>query len=588
MKLTMNSKRPSGGRISRRRFLGAGGALLGAAALGATACSRGGSEPPTPFGPSPTPAGQPTRAPSPSPTTLSSRHGHTLRHTGFVERDAFVDPHKTQAGPLIGHQAMVFSRLLTYQDQARGTIAADLAQSLPERPDSLTLVFRINPQARWHDLPPLNGRPVTADDVRFSIERQLSGDTTFIRAPQWSVVDALEVTSPQTITVRLKQPIAAAHHLFADVASFIVAPELAPNGQEITLERQVGSGPFLWVEWNDQRFASVRRNPAWFGSDRRPYLDGISLVQPRTTAEVESGLRTRALDVALVSRTLADHLKQALPQLVEYTVGHSLFFSVRYSLVNHPYNDQRFRNAITWALDRREMVRKFFDGSGGLSPWVSWPVTRWTLPESELTVVPGYRPGDGGREADLRDARAALEAFRSEKTLPEGPLPLFVVDATEAAIGLGSVIRDQLKAALDLEIRVVPMPLAQLVGLLLSAEAPFAAGPDTGWIDLDDWVYPYFHSAGTRNSFPLRDPDLDALIEKQRFELDEPARREIGFEIQRRILALNPGANLVSERVVALAWPYVKGYPLDTTDGYQDRFADCWIDASDPTFRGRS
>ncbi|QFG03592.1 ABC transporter substrate-binding protein [Tepidiforma bonchosmolovskayae] len=572
-------------RLTRRRLLGATGA---AAALAAAACSRGGGGQPTPFSPTAEPSASPTRAPSPSPTTLSSRHGHTLRHTGFVERDAFADPHKTQAGPLLGHQAMVFSRLLTYQDQARGTIAADLAAALPERPDATTLVFRINPQARWHDLPPLNGRPVTADDVKFSIERQRSGDTTFVRAPQWAAIDSIEVTSPQTITFKLKAPLAAAHHLFADVASFIVAPELAPDGRDIPLDAQVGSGPFLWVEWSDQRFASVRRNPAWFGGDRRPYLEGISLVQPRTTAEVESGLRTRALDVAIVSRTLADHLKRGLPQLVEYTIGHSMFFSVRYSLVNHPYNDQRFRNALTWALDRREMVRKFFDGSGGLSPWISWPVTRWTLPESELTTVPGYRPGDGGREADLRDARAALEAFRSEKQLPADPLPLFVVDATENAIGLGSLIRDQLKAALDLDIRIVPMPLSQLVGLLLSAEAPFAAGPDTGWIDLDDWVYPYFHSAGTRNSFPLRDSDLDALIEKQRVELNEDARRNLGYEIQRRILALNPGANLVSERVVALAWPYVKGYPLDTTDGYQDRFASCWIDASDPTFRGRA
>jgi hypothetical protein len=45
--------------------------------------------------------------------------------------------------------------------------------------------------------------------------------------------------------------------------------------------------------------------------------------------------------------------------------------------------------------------------------------------------------------------------------------------------------------------------------------------------------------------------------------------------------------NLFSERVVALSWPYVKGFPLDTADGYQHRFADSWIDTSDETFRGR-
>jgi ABC-type transport system substrate-binding protein len=583
----MNLERAWQRRLTRRRLLGATGAVAGGAALAATGCTGEGGGQLPPFSPQATPATEPTPAQPPSPAALSSRHGHTLRHTGFVERDAVADPHKTQAGPLHGRHAMIFSRLLTYHDQAQGTIVADLAAALPERPDPTTLVFRVNPHARWHDLPPLNGRPVTAEDVKFSIERQLSGDTSFVRAPQWSIVDAMEVTSPQVITIRLKSPIAAAHHLFADVASFIVAPELAA-GPEIGFENKVGSGPFIWVEWRDQRFASVRRNPAWFGGDRRPYLDGISLIQPRTTAEVESGLRTRDLDVAVVSRTLADHLKRALPQLVEHTVGHSLFFSVRYSLVNHPYNDLRFRNAITWALDRRQMIQKFFDGSGGLNPWISWPVSRWTLPESELTAIPGYRLGEGGRQEDLRDARAALEAFRSEKSLPADPLPIFVVEATENAIGLGAVIRDQLKAALDLDVRVVPLPLGELVRLLLTAEAPFAAGPDTGWIDLDDWVYPYFHSSGTRNSFPLRDPDLDAIIERQRLELDEAARRQLGHEIQRRILAINPGANLVSERVVALAWPYVNGYPLDTTDGYQDRFAGTWIDASHPTFRGRS
>lgn len=581
-------KRPFSRPVSRRWVLRATGLVAGAAGLAAAGCSGGSRQQPPPA--TALAETEPPRTPTaaPTPQRLSPRHGHTLRHTGFVERDATLDPHKTQAGPLIGQQALVFSRLLTYQDQARGVLTTDLAASLPERPDPTTLVFRINPQARWHDLPPLNGRPVTADDVKHSIERQLSGDTTFVRAPAWSVIDALEVTSPQTITVKLKAPIAAAQHIFADVASFIVPPELTADSAEIGADRQIGSGPFLWVEWNDQRFASVRRNPAWFGTDQRPFLDGISLVQPRTTAEVESGLRTRALDVAVVNRTLADHLKRALPQLVETTVGHSLFFGVRYSLVNHPYNDQRFRNALTWALDRRAMIQQFFDGSGGLNPWVSWPVSRWTLPESELTVIPGYRPGDGGRQEDLKDARAALEAFRSEKTLPSDPLPLFVVDTTESAISLGAVIRDQLKAALDLDIRVVPMPLGQLVSLLLSAEAPFAAGPDTGWIDLDDWLYPYFHSAGTRNSFPLRDADLDALIERQRLELDEEARRQLGYEIQRRILAINPAANLVSERVVTLAWPYVKGYPLDTTDGYQDRLAGCWIDDTDPTFRGRA
>lgn len=580
---------PSGERrVSRRWVLRATGLAAGAAGLAALGCSGGSKQSP---GGSPTDASAPptrtTGPQTPSPTPRSGKHGETLRYTGYVQRDAFADPHRTQAGPFYGQQSLVFSRLLTYADQAQGTIVANLAEKLPEMPDGQTLVFRLKPGARWQDLPPLNGREVTAEDVKHSIERQLSGDTTFVRAPQWSAIDTMEVSDPRTITFKLKAPRATMQHRFADVNSFIVAPELSEGSGDIGLQRQVGSGPFQWVEWSDEKFASVRRNPAWFGGDARPYLDGMSLIQPATTVEVEAGLRTKDIDVAFVNRALADRLKRSLPELVEQTVGHSLFFGVRYSLVNAPYNDLRFRSALTIALDRRGMIDRFFGGSGGVNPWISWPVSRWTLPESELTSIPGYRPGAGGRAEDLREAKALLEAFLGEKKLPEDGLPLLVLDTAEAAIGMGRVIAEQLALGLGITVKVFPVDLARLSSMLLAAEAPFAAGPDTGWIDLDDWVYPYFHSSGTKNSFPLVDKDLDALIDAQRAEFDAAKRQQTGYEIQRKLLALNAGVNLVSERVVTLSWPYVKGFPLDTADGYQDRLADCWIDRTDPTFRGR-
>jgi peptide/nickel transport system substrate-binding protein len=371
------------------------------------------------------------------------------------------------------------------------------------------------------------------------------------------------------------------------VHSFVVAPEITGDANDIGSGAQIGSGPFQWVEWVDGKHASVRRNPNWHGGDRRPHLDGISLVQAQTTTDVEAQLRTREIDAAMVGRVLADKLKAARSELVETTMGHSQFFGMRFGIEHDPYNDLRFRSALSIALDRRAMVQKFFGGSGDVNPWVSWPITDWALPKTELTTRAGYRPGEGGRQEDVREARALLEAFRGAKTLKDD-LPLFVLDETEAALEFGETIRQQLEANLGLtQVRVVPVPLAELSNLLVSGTAPFAAGPDSGWIDLDDWVYPYFHANGTKNSFPLRDTDLTTMIDAQRVELNKDARREIGYNIQRRLLDINAGVNLVSERVVALSWPYVKGFPLDTTDGYQHKFADCWIDQSDSTFRAR-
>jgi ABC-type transport system substrate-binding protein len=259
---------------------------------------------------------------------------------------------------------------------------------------------------------------------------------------------------------------------------------------------------------------------------------------------------------------------------------------MRFFIPQAPYNDVRFRTAVTIALDRRKMLEEFFGGSGEVNPWISWPINRWTLPQSELNGLPGYRPGTGGRDQDISDARALLEAFKSASKLPDD-IALFVADDAEQSLHLGSIMKQQLKDTLDLNITVYPMPIAELSKRLLDGQAPWAAGPDNGWIDLDEWVYPYFHSEGTKNSFPLRDSGIDGLIVAQRTELDESQRREIGYEIQRRLLKLNVAANFVSERVVALAWPYVRNFPLDASDGYQHRFADCWIDRNDPSFHGR-
>lgn len=580
----MDWERAGRKRLSRRRFLG--GATAAAAGLAAAGCG-GGPGPGT--GRATLDAATGTAQPSATNTRASGpaeRRGETLRYSGYVSGDGNWDPHRTQAGPFYGQQALVMSRLLAYADQAEGRIVPDLAMARPERPEPQTVIFRLNPAARWRGKPPLDGRAVSSEDVRRSIERQRSGDLSFVRRARWSVIDTIEAPGPLDVVVRLKGPFANAEGMFADVNSFVIPVELAESDAGFSESYQPGSGPFTWVEWREGQFASVRRNPSWHGGQSRPYLEGITLQQPRNSDEIEAGLRTKQLDAAFVGRRVADQMRKGIPQLVEVQAGRSLFFGSRFFLRQVPYDDLRFRAAVSIALDRRAMVDQFFAGSGDINPWVSWPAKRWSLPQAELTGFAGYRPGAGGREADIAEARALLAAFSSDKQVP-AEIPLFVESVAEANLRLGSVMSEQLRKNLGLNVRVYSLSLNELIRRMFAGEAPWVAGSDTGWIDLDDWVYPYFHSAGTNNSFPLRDESLDRVIESQRAELDEGARRTIGFQIQRSLLGLHAGLNFCSERVISLQWPYVKDFPLDTADGYQQRLADTRIDSNDPTFRGR-
>lgn len=574
-------------RINRRRFLGAAGAA--AAALGPAACSNGkkpaagGRAPELPETPAPsrTAAASPT---SPGRPGASPQSGENLRFGGYVAAPSKVyDPHKTLDPTFYGHQALVFSKLLAYVNQADGSMVADLAAAMPEQPDVKTYVFTLK-AARWDDRAPLKGRPVTSKDVKVSIERQLNGDPSFVRKSSWLGIESIETPSDSQVVVKLKEPLANMLGQFAGVNSFIIPEEMAAQGW--SLDTQLGSGPFRWVEWNDGKFASVGRNANWYGGGGRPYLNGLTVVQPKDTAEVEAKLRTKQLDAVFVGRTQADKLRTAVPELVEIPVGNALFYGMRFSVRQSPYTDQRFRTAVSVAIDRREMVQQFFQGSGDVNPWVSWPMKRWALPPAELSAMPGYRLGTGGREADIKEAKALLAAAAGSVKVPEDN-PLFVPEDAEASIHLGSVISEQLARNLGLKVTVYPLPVVDLVRRMFNNDAPWVAGPDTGWLDLDDWLYPYFHSAGTKNTFSLRDSDMDTLIAAQRAELEEAKRRELGYQAQRKVMQVNAAINFVSERVITLTWPYVRSFPVDTTDGYQHRFADCWIDRNDPTFRGR-
>src|SRR5437763_9936637 len=212
--------RPTAQSISRRRFLGSSATLAGAAAVAATVgCAR--TQRSSPFAPSPTTAA--------APHPVGSRGG-TLRAFNF---NAMVpdtlDPHVTQAGPIVNVHSAIFSKLLQYDDERAGTIVPDLADGMPEQPDALTYIVRLRGGVHFHDTPAFRlahartpGRALDASDVKYSIERQLrAGSQRFFRQSQWTNIDRIDVQDPQTLTISMKAPAAPFLAFLAGRHSFI-------------------------------------------------------------------------------------------------------------------------------------------------------------------------------------------------------------------------------------------------------------------------------------------------------------------------------------------------------------------------------
>jgi peptide/nickel transport system substrate-binding protein len=582
--------------LTRRRVLQGG---LAAGALALVGCSGDDDDDATPGTPvvvfeSPTPtlvtqstAGAETESPAETPVALTptaipptiTAPSDTLRGMGFVRSagDSF-DPHRAQLGPVQSLHALVFSKVLSYDNQLQGTIVPDLAESLPEQPDETTYVFKLREGLRYHERAPLAGLEVTADDVKFSIERQLGEDKTFRRKSQWVNVQSVEVQDAQTFTVKTLGPLAPLLHYFADTGAFILPAALTESGLTGP-EGMVGSGPFMFESWTEGERMRVVRNAQWHGGPSRPYLQAVEIAEAADTVAQEAALRSREVDFGAVWRPMYDALRDDLPGLRGIETGQLAFTGMRFFAAQPPFNDQRLRQALTIALDRQALIEALAFGGAKANAWISWPLEDWALPAGDLRALPGYRYTAPEREADLATANDLYNAAGGPAL---GTLTLVVADVNEASLGQGSVMRDLLERAipglpLDLEV----LTYDEIAEGLISGQVQWVSASDSGWLDPDDWLVPFFHSQGNRNSFGYEDAAFDQLLEDQRRELDFEARQAKVWDLERRLTDLALGVNLFANVEYTLAWSYVKDLRMDGEPGFQFLWADAQLDESD-------
>ena len=177
---------------SRRRFLGtvlAGstGAALLAACGGEKEGSTGGEK----QGLVATPTAQPA-------TTKQPKPGGSLSFQ-MTSPPPSLDPY-TQTSFLTSMvNGLTYSKLVRFRAGVPEvtpndfSMEPDLTQAIPEQPEPVQLVFKLKP-AKFHNAPPVNGRAVTSDDVRYALDRYRNFDRSAHR-PTWAFVDAID-TNP--------------------------------------------------------------------------------------------------------------------------------------------------------------------------------------------------------------------------------------------------------------------------------------------------------------------------------------------------------------------------------------------------------
>jgi peptide/nickel transport system substrate-binding protein len=144
-----------------------------------------------------------------------------------------------------------------------------------EAPDDTTYLFYLRQGVKWHNKPPVNGRELVAEDVKFTVDRFLTEQGNPERQLLESV-DRLEVVDRYTVKFLIKEPFVWLLDILASaICMWVIAPEVAAKyGDLKKVETAIGTGPFLLERYEPNVKTVFKRNPDYFRPGL-PYVDGV-------------------------------------------------------------------------------------------------------------------------------------------------------------------------------------------------------------------------------------------------------------------------------------------------------------------------
>jgi len=240
-------------------------------------------------------------------------------------------------------------------------------------PDATTLVFTIKPGVTFWD-----SSPVTADDVVYSLKRNIDTALAGFYPAVFNRVDTITATGANEGTIKLKQ---ADYWFVAEMASI---PGMVVE-KKFTLSQGanygtpagkiMGTGPYMFQSWQPSVAVVVVRNDTYWDSSVKPLVREIDIKGAPDDATLTSGLLTGSINgVFAQSLTTLDQLKAS--KVVTVTEGPGWYtdaFIV--SDLKGPLGDLRVRKALSLAIDRKGLVAAIYKGAAVLPRWISNPGT---------------------------------------------------------------------------------------------------------------------------------------------------------------------------------------------------------------------
>jgi len=417
---------------------------------------------------------------------------------------------------------------LVREDPGTGAYVPGLAERWEVSNDKLTYTFHLRAGVRWHD-----GQPFSSRDAAFTFDK-IFGEAPALRGGFEPFGCRHEAPDERTFRLVCKKPY---FMMLANLDGLPILPAHAMGDGDLNKHplkrRPLGTGPYKFDHWTPGSEIVLARNDDYWG--KKAYLDRIVYLyveNPVTAVQLaakgELDFVSRVREPQWVGMVKTDpKIRANFREIVDWPNQYSY---LSFNCGGAMFSDARVRRAMAHLFDADRILKDLMYGMGkriatvyhekspgfhdGLLPYPFDPDRA-----KQLFDETGWKDtdGDGVRDKDGKPFRFTFLMSVGSATL-EKQITVYQEDLRKAGIRMD----------------VTKIEFAQFLDR--------AGKHDFDMLGLGNTEYsprmdPYFnyHSSqieGGQNWSGYANPDMDALLDTMRVELDEQKRAEIDRRIQ--------------------------------------------------------
>ncbi len=510
--------------------------------------------------PSAPPQAQPTEPPKREPAEESGkrREGGTLVLVGGDP--VTLDPHLVTDVTSAEYIVEIFSGLVTLSPELE--VIPDIAERWEVDETGTVYTFYLRKDVKFHD-----GKPVTAQDFKWSFERALDPKTASPVASLYlndivgaidklegraDEVEGIKVIDDYTLQITIDAPKAYFLAKLTYPTGFVLDRENVERGGATWTDRPNGTGPFRLREYRLGEEIVLERNPFYYG-EPKPALQRVRFLLSGGSPMImyESGeIDATPVGLADIERVtdptdpLNDELTVVAPTLCTFYVGLNNAIP--------PFDDVKVRQAFNYAIDKdvlaNVVLRKTRVPAEGILP----------------PGMPGYNPNLNVYDFDVEKAKQLIaeSKYGSVENLPEITLTTSGAGAEAGPVATAVVGMLQENLGVDISVELVESAV-YLTEVSEAKYQMFLLGWCADYPDPQDFLDIMFHSESANNHMNYSNPEVDRLLEEARVEQDHEKRMQMYQQIEEMIVRDGPWIPLFHNAEYWLTKPYVKGmiYP---------------------------